>query len=180
MQYKTVILTSDNWAVGTSDNVDILLWSIKDKPWLNLRTFQLDDDTNLPYQLKSNSWTNVEIVKKSQVPDDVQILHKLISTRIALFKELTFRLQNHKQLMGVSDVSTMLVGMFEYLAQKKIVQGSHRDDSDLQWENSIKLLQDLERIKISSIEKILQVRDKLTYDEAKNHMDRMFFTNILL
>jgi hypothetical protein len=180
MHYATIILTSDNWAVGSHDNKDILLWAISDKPWLNLRTLQFAEKPTFPCQIKTNSWTNVEVNTSSTPNQDISILTKTMDTRIKLLAELVYRLRSHYEIMGVSDPSSLILKMHEYLVDAGVIHGTAAPDAKIKYLNSIRLMQDLEAIKTSTIEKILAVRDTETFQAARHHMDRMFFTNILL
>lgn len=180
MQYQTVILTTENWVVGTHDNKDILAWAISDLPWLNIRTLGFSDTINTPCLIKSNSWTDVQVNREVSTPTNVKLLHAKMSARIKLLSELVLRLRSHSEIMGVSDTSVMLIRLHEYLVSNKVIDGTSEVDAKIKYENSIRILQDLEKIKQSTIEKILKVSDTDSFNEARTHMERMFFTNILL
>lgn len=181
MQWKTVILDSDNWALGSSDIKSVLHWAIKDKPWLVVRTFGFNGQLPVaPIQLKSLNWKDAE-TNTGAAPDKAkQLSALLLSARIKVFTELHYRLRASKENLGIEDTDETLVQFHQYLSSFGIIPGEHTPDSRIQYENRIKLLGDLEKIKAKIIDQGLAAKSKEEFDAVRTEMERMFFTNILL
>jgi hypothetical protein len=90
MKLQTIIITPDNWVLGTSEIKDVLIWAMKDRPWLNLRTYNIENHLTFPCQIKSNSWLNVEVNDNLPTPA-VRIEALMINARIAVFTDLHTR-----------------------------------------------------------------------------------------
>lgn len=181
MQWKTVVLDSNNWAIFGLDNKQLLHWAIKDRPWYTLRTFQFNTPPETyPVQIKSMSWTTAEI-NSGATPDKGVILgNHLIAARVKLFYELQMRLNASMENMGVADNTETLLQLHGYLVSKGIIEGSAEDDSVITYQNKIALLSNLENIKKTIIDLGLAARTKESFDAARKEMERLFFTNILL
>ena len=52
MQWRTVILDSNNWIIGEHSIKEVMHWAIQDRPWYTLRTFTIDTPIVCPMQLK--------------------------------------------------------------------------------------------------------------------------------
>lgn len=181
MQYKTLIINPDNWAIGQHDIKDVMLWAIRDRPWYHIRTYAIEQDLTFPVQLKTKSWTSVDINDSSIPPGDVSRDAALIFHRMAIFKELYHRLAISQENLGLSNNTTLMVQLHEYLISQGLVRGEAKPDAAVQYENKMRLLQDLNNIQETVITEVLAAR---TIDEdfkqAKYTMERLFFTNILL
>lgn len=181
MQWKTVILDSDNWALGASDIKAVLHWAIKDKPWLVVRTFGFNSSApSTPVQLKSLNWKDAEINSGAEPDRSKQLLGLLMSARIKVFTELHYRLRASRENLGIDDTDESIVQLHQYLASFGIIPGEHTPDSRIEYENRIKLLGDLEKIKTKIIDQALAAKSKEEFDAVRTEMERMFFTNILL
>ena len=93
MAWRTVIINPDNWAIGEGAIKDVMLWAIQDRPWHVVKTYNIEQKFDLPTQLKTNSWTNVEANGAVTPPKDVQVEAILMAHRIRFLTELHFRLQ---------------------------------------------------------------------------------------
>ena len=179
MNLKTIIVTPDNWVLGTSDIKDVLIWSMRDKPWLNLRTYNIDNSLRIPYQIKSNSWVNVETTN-NPAPSEVRLEAMLMSARIAMFTDLHIRLSLNIENQGLADTNSTRLDFFNYLGAKGLVDSEFSPDSKIHFENKIRLLQDLYNIRDAAIKIILSAKNKEDFAAAKTEIERLFFTNILL
>lgn len=180
MQWRTLIVNSDNWVVGESEIKDVLIWSIQDRPWYNIRTYGLQEQATLPFQLKTNSWTNVEINKDATPPQKVSVERAIIGARINFFTELHYRLQIATETLGLGNANNNLLSLHEYLVEKGVIEGQSDVDSAVHYENKIRLLQDLDNIKRTTISAVMSAKSIEEFKEAKTTMERLFFTNILL
>lgn len=179
MNLQTIIVTPDNWVLAASEIKDALIWSIKDRPWLNIRTYNINNKLTIPCQIKSNSWVNVETTTNLP-PPEVKIEALLINARIALFSDLYIRLKLNIENQGLSDVNSTVLDFFNYLGSKGIVDSEYTDESRINFENKIRLLQDLYNIRDAAIKIILAAKNKDGFTSARAEMERLFFTNILL
>lgn len=180
MAWRTLIINPNNWAIGESTNKDVLLWAIQDRPWHVVKTYKIDQPFELPIQLKTNSWTNVEVNNGASPPKDVQVEGILMGHRIRFLTELYFRIQANIENLGMGNSHFGLLQMHEYLVALGVINGEASADAVIQHENKIRVLQDLKNIRDSVIEKLLEAKDADGFQAARNHMERMFFTNILL
>jgi hypothetical protein len=180
MQWRTLIVNSDNWVIGEHENKEILIWSIKDRPWYNLRTYGLEKMVPLPFQLKTNSWTSVEVNNESIVPQQVAIEKMIISARINFFAELHYRLNIATETLGISNANDNMLSLHEYLVATGVIKGQCDPDSAIQYENKIRLLQDLNNIKKVVIDAVIKAKSVKDFESARTTMERLFFTNILL
>lgn len=179
MNLQTIIITPDNWVLGTSDIKDVLIWSMKDRPWLNLRTYNIKNQLTFPCQIKSNSWVNVEVTDNLPSPA-VRVESMLINARIALFTDLHTRLRLNIENQGLADVNATILDFFNYLGSRGLVESEFTEDSKIHFENKIRLLQDLYNIRNSAIGMILSAKSKEDFAAARTDIERLFFTNILL
>lgn len=179
MNLQTVILTPDNWILATNDIKDVLIWSIKDRPWLNIRTYNIETKITIPCQLKTNSWINVDLTD-NPAPDAVKLEALLINARIALFTDLHTRLRLNIENQGLSDINSSLLDFFNYLGAKGLVESEFNDESKINFENKIRILQDLYNIRDAAIKIILSAKNKESFAAARAEIERLFFTNILL
>lgn len=180
MQWKTLIVNPDNWVLGENANKDIMIWAIQDRPWYNIRTYGIDTEFKIPSQLKTNSWTNVEINTTAVAPDSVRIEALLIQHRINFFTELSYRLRISAENLGISDANLNVIHLHEYLVSIGIIKGECASDAAIQYENKIRLLQDLNTIKTTVVDAVLNAKNAEEFKKAHNLMERLFFTNILL
>jgi hypothetical protein len=180
MQWRTLIVNSDNWVIGEHENKDILIWSIKDRPWYNLRTYGLEQVVSLPFQLKTNSWTSVEVNSDATVPQSVSIEKMIIGARINFFAELYHRLNIATETLGLANANDNMLALHEYLVATGIIRGQADQDSAIQYENKIRLLQDLNNIKKTVIDTVMVAKSVEDFKMARTTMERLFFTNILL
>lgn len=180
MQWRTLIVNSDNWVIGEHENKDILIWSIKDKPWYNIRTYGLTDVASVPFQLKTHGWTQYE-VNKNSIPSQQVINDKnIIIARINFFNELHYRLRMSSETLGISDANSNLLLLHEYLVSKNIIIGESHSDSSIHYENKIRLIKDLDNIKNTVIDLVIKSKSIEDFKSARTTMERLFFTNILL
>lgn len=180
MQYRTLIVNPDNWALAQHDIKDVMLWAIRDRPWYHIRTFVIEQDLTFPVQLKTKSWTSVEVNDKTTAPEDVAADAALIFRRMSFFKELYHRLSMSQENLGLSNTTTLLVQLHEYLISQGIVRGEARMDAAVHYENKMRLLQDLNTIQETVITEALTAKTVEDFTQAKTTMERLFFTNILL
>jgi len=180
MQWRTLIVNSDNWVIGEHENKDILIWSIKDRPWYNIRTYGLEERVELPFQLKTNSWTNVEINNGAAAPQTVIVEKAIISARINFFSELNYRLTIATETLGLSNANDNLLALHEYLIAHGVIKGQADDDSAIHYENKMRLIQDLNNIKKTVIDAVMAAKTIEDFKSARTTMERLFFTNILL
>lgn len=180
MQFRTLIVNPDNWIIGEHANKDAMIWSMQDRPWYNLRTYVIKEEFSLPAQLKANSWTQVEINRENTCPADVQREIKLMEARLKFMSELYYRLQVAQENLGLGNTNFTLVQLHEYLVCQGLVKGEANPDASVQYENKLRLLQDLHNIKIQVVDAALQAKDADGFAAARTFMERLFFTNILL
>lgn len=180
MQYKTLIVNPDNWALGQHDIKDVMLWAIRDRPWYHVRTFAIEQDLTFPVQLKTKSWTSVDINDASVPPADVTRDAAVLFHRMNFFKELYHRLSISQENLGLSNNTTLMVQLHEYLISQGLVRGEAKADAAVQYENKMRLLQDLNNIQETVITEVLAARTIEDFKQAKTTMERLFFTNILL
>lgn len=180
MQFRTLIVNPDNWIIGEHTNKDVMIWATQDRPWYNLRTYVIKETFELPAQLKTNSWTQVEINIGNTCPQDVLREIKLIEARMKFFAELYYRLQIAQENLGLANTNFTLVQLHEYLVHHGLVKGESNPDASVQYENKLRLLQDLYNIKNQVVEATLQATDQEGFAAARTLMERLFFTNILL
>lgn len=180
MQYKTLIVNSDNWALGQHDIKDVMFWAIRDRPWYHVRTYVIEQDLVFPVQLKTKSWTSVEVNDRATEPADAARDAALIFHRMNFFKELYHRLSISQENLGLSNTTTLLVQLHEYLISQGIVRGEAREDAAVQYENKMRLLQDLNTIQETVITEVLASKTLEDFKRARTTMERLFFTNILL
>jgi hypothetical protein len=180
MQFKTLIVNSENWALGEHEIKDVMLWAIRDRPWYHVRTFHITEELTYPVQLKTNSWTNVSVNNQSVPPGDAARDSALIFHRMNFFKELYHRLEISQENLGLSNTTTLMVQLHEYLVNQGIVRGEASVDAGVQYENKMRLLQDLNRIQETVIAEVLAAKTLEDFKKARATMDRLFFTNILL
>jgi hypothetical protein len=180
MQWQTLIVNSDNWVLGTSQIKDILIWSIQDRPWYNIRTYGLPNTFETPFQLKTNSWTSVDVNSDAKPTREIMIEKTIINARIKFFTELHFRLTNSAETLGLGDANTNMVSLYEYLIASGVLQGTAPSDAKVQYENKMRLLQDLNNIKKAVIDSVMLAKSIEDFAAARTNMERLFFTNILL
>jgi hypothetical protein len=180
MQFRALIVNPDNWVIGEHAIKDVMIWATRDRPWYHIRTYTIKEEFTLPVQLKTNSWTTVEINKDNTCPRDVQIEIALIGHRIKFLTELHYRLQIAVENLGLSDVNTTMVQMYEFLIAQGIVKGDIREDAEVQFENKMRLLQDLNNIREEVITSLLAAQTAEEFQATRTLMERLFFTNILL
>lgn len=179
MNLQTLVITPENWAIATSTNKDALLWSIKDRPWLNLRTYNLKEKITIPCQIKSNSWLTIE--PTSNIANkDVELEALLVNARLSVFTDLQLRISLNIENQGLFDVNSTILDFYNYLGSAGVVQSEYKDDSRINFENKIRILQDLYNIRDRVIEVTLAARTKEAFTKAREEMERLFFTNILL
>jgi hypothetical protein len=180
LQFRTLIVNPDNWIIGEHTNKDAMIWAMSDRPWYNLRTYTIKDEFSLPAQLKTNSWTQVEINRENTCPQDVLREIKLMEARIKFCAELYYRLQIAQENLGLSMTNFTLVQLHEYLVALGIVQGEASPDAMVQYENKLRLLQDLNNIKNQVVASLMQAATIEDFAQTRALMERLFFTNILL
>ena len=180
MQWRTIIFNPENWAVGEHAIKDVMLWAISDMPWLHVRTFSNINFRTLPVQLKTKSWTSVEINETAFPTQEVLDLSFKIKKRIEILQELHYRLEISQENLGISNSNLNLLDFYRYLVSKKIIEGSAEKDSIINFENKIQVLQELDNIKNIVIGLVLNSLSEDDYRSAKTEMERLFFTNILL
>lgn len=180
MQWRTVILDSNNWVIGENSIKEIMIWAIQDRPWYNIRTFTLDALTSQPTQLKTNSWTNVSVNAKAVPSAQVISEYTLIGHRMKFFTELYYRLQASTENLGISNSNTTIIDLHEYLVSQGVIKGTAAVDAGVQYENKMQLLQNLKNIKTQVIDAILNAKNAEDFAMARELMTRLFFTNILL
>lgn len=180
MQFRTLIVNPDNWIIGEHTNKDAMLWAIQDRPWYNLRTYVIKEEFSLPAQLKTNSWTQVEVNRENTCPQDVLREIKLMEARIKFLVELHYRLQIAQDNLGLSNTNFTLVQLHEYLVTQGLVKGEANPDASVQYENKLRLLQDLYNIKNQVVESLLKAQTADDFSTTRTLMERLFFTNILL
>ena len=180
MQFRALIVNPDNWVIGEHAIKDVMIWATRDRPWYHIRTYTIKEEFKLPIQLKTNSWTAVEINKDSTCPRDVQIEVTLIGHRIKFLTELHYRLQIAIENLGLADVNTTMVQMYEFLIAQGIVKGDIKEDAEVQFENKMRLLQDLNNIREEIITSLLAAKTAEEFQATRTLMERLFFTNILL
>jgi len=180
MQWRTIILDPDNWALGENTSKDVMLWAIKDMPWLHVRTFGNLYITKFPTQIKTNSWTSVEINEDAKAPKEIFDLSVKIRKRIALLHELNYRLIVAQENLGISNANFNILDFYKFLAAKNVIEGKFSSDSVINFENKIQILTHLENIKQEIVEKVLTIDNDDGFQKLKTEMERLFFTNILL
>lgn len=180
MQWRTVILDSNNWVVGEHSIKEVMHWAIQDRPWYNIRTFTLDAPATYPIQLKTNSWTSVSVNAEANPPAQVITESKIIGHRIKFFTELHYRLQASMENLGISNSNFTIIELHEYLVSQGVIKGTAAIDAGLQYENKMQLMQNLNNIKARVISAILDAKNAEDFAGAHELMTRMFFTNILL
>lgn len=180
MQFRALIVNPDNWVIGEHAIKDVMIWATRDRPWYHIRTYTIKEEFKLPVQLKTNSWTAVEINKDNTCPRDVQIEVTLIGHRIKFLTELHYRLQIAIENLGLADVNTTMVQMYEFLIAQGIVKGDVKEDAEVQFENKMRLLQDLNNIREEVITSLLAAKTAEEFQATRTLMERLFFTNILL
>ena len=180
MQFRTLIVNPDNWIIGEHANKDVMIWAIQDRPWYNLRTYTIKEEFSLPAQLKTNSWTQVEINRENTCPQDVLREIKLMEARLKFLAELYYRLQIAQENLGLSNTNFTLVQLHEYLVAQGLVKGESNPDASVQYENKLRLLQDLYNIKNQVVESLLKAQSPDDFVTTRTLMERLFFTNILL
>lgn len=180
MQWRTIIFDSDNWIVAECSNKEVALWAISDMPWLTLRSFPNLNFQNLPVQIKTHSWTSAEISDRNEPPITVIELVEKIKSRISILDDLYHRTEVAQENLGISSSNFNLLYFYEYLAAKKIIDGDSKFDSEIKFENTIQILQDLDNIKTTVISLVLKSQSEEQYQYAVNEMERLFLKNILL
>lgn len=181
MQWRTVILDTNNWALASSDIKEIMHWSISDQPWLVVRTFSFENPPdNYPCQLRSLNWKTAEINLNSIPDKKVKNASKLINARIKIFTELYYRIQICAENLGISNATTTLVQLYQYLISIGIIPGVSNIENKINFENRIKLLSDLEDVKIKIIKDCLLAKTEEEFINVKLLIERLLFTNILL
>jgi hypothetical protein len=157
-----------------------MLWAIQDRPWYTLRTFTIDTPISCPSQLKTNSWTSVDINSLSTAPAEVTIESAIIGHRLKFFAELYYRLEASMENLGISNSNFTIIELHEYLVSQGVVKGTAAVDAGIQYENKMQLMQNLNNIKTQVISKILDAKNAEDFASARELMLRLFFTNILL
>ena len=180
MQWQTVILDSNNWIIGHHPIKEVMLWAMQDRPWYTLRTFTIDTTISCPTQLKTNSWTSVDINSLAIAPAEVKIESVIIGHRLKFFAELYYRLEASMENLGISNSNFTIIEMHEYLVSQGIIKGTAAVDAGIQYENKMQLLQNLNNIKTQVISAILNAKNAEDFASARELMLRLFFTNILL
>jgi hypothetical protein len=180
MQWRTVILDSNNWVIGEHSIREIMLWAIQDRPWYNLRTFTLDAPASYPIQLKTNSWTNVSVNTEATPSQQVITESTIIGHRIKFFSELYYRLEASMENLGINNSNFTIVDLHEYLVSQGVIKGTADVDASIHYENKILLLQNLKNIKTQVISATLNAKNAEDFASARELMTRLFFTNILL
>ena len=180
MQWRTVILDSNNWVIGEHSIKEVMHWAIQDRPWYNIRTFTLDAPTTYPIQLKTNSWTNVSVNIEAIPPAQVTTESMIIGHRIKFFTELHYRLQASMENLGISNSNFTIIELHEYLVSQGVIKGTAAVDAGVQYENKMQLLQNLNNIKTQVISAIINAENAEDFAAARELMLRLFFTNILL
>lgn len=180
MQWRTVILDSNNWVIGEHSIKEIMLWAIQDRPWYNIRTFTIDAPIACPMQLKTNSWTSVTVNTTATAPAEVNKESIIIGHRLKFFAELYYRLEASMENLGISNSNFTIIEMHEYLVSQGVIKGTAAIDAGVQYENKMQLLQNLNNIKSQVISAILNAKNAEDFAAARELMLRLFFTNILL
>lgn len=185
MQWHTVILNSDNWIIGSHPIKDVMLWAIRDRPWYNIRTFEHSEklDISHPIQLKSNSWTSLEVNDTVCTDANVQEEFTLLAGRMSVLVELYYRIRACKENTGIGDTDETLIMMHNYLASRGIIDElspNSPTDASITYENRILLLNQLEQIKQIIIPSTLAAKSRTDFSTTRADMTRLFFTNILL
>ena len=180
MQWRTIIFDPENWALGENASKDVMLWAIKDMPWLHVRTFGNLNITKFPTQFKANSWTSVDVNEQSTPGKDTVDLSVKIRKRMGILQDLNYRLDVAQQNLGISNSNFNLLDFYKFLTAKNIIEGAHSSDSIINFENKIQILSHLDSIKQTVIDQVLAVDTDEGYQEVKTQMERLFFTNILL
>lgn len=181
MQYRTVIIDSENWALAASEQKVVLHWAIKDRPWLNIRTFGFQTaPERYPVQLSSLNWREAEVNTAATVDNKLALGSLLLTARVKLFTELNMRAQIARENLGIADPHETIVMFHDYLAAQGRVEGEPVADSVISFENRLRALRSLEKVKTQIIEIGLAARSKEAFDAAREEMERLFFTNILL
>jgi hypothetical protein len=73
-----------------------------------------------------------------------------------------------------------VLDFFNYLGAKGLVESEFTEESKINFENKIRLLQDLYNIRDTAIKLILSAKSKEDFAAARVEIERLFFTNILL
>lgn len=181
MQYRTVIIDSDNWALATSEYKAVLHWAIKDRPWLNVRTFGFEvPPERYPVQLSSLNWREAHVNTQAAPDNKLALGSLLLTARVKLFTELSMRIEIARENLGFADPHETLVLFHDYLAAQHKVEGDFEPDSVITFQNRLKTLRSLEQVKARIIDVGLAARSKEAFDAARQEMERLFFTNILL
>jgi hypothetical protein len=181
MQWTSVILNNDNWALASSEHKDVLLWAIKDKPWLVVRSFGFETAVNkYPCLLKSKNWREADIVSDAESNKLIMMSSVLLGARVKLLTELKLKINAHKENLGINDSDETIIQFYKYLASISIINDSRFKDCQIDFENKIKLLIDLENIKLHIINLCLLADSKEKFADVRTEMDRLLFTNILL
>lgn len=180
MQWRTVILDSNNWVIGEHSIKEIMLWAIQDRPWYNIRTFTLDSSGTAPMQLKTNSWTNVSVNSEAVPSTQVVTEAAIIAHRLKFFSELYYRLQASMENLGIGNSNTTIIDLHEYLISQGVIKGTAPEDAGVKYENKMRLLQDLNNIKLKVIDAVIKAKNAEDFKSAHELMTRLFFTNILL
>jgi hypothetical protein len=180
MQFRALIINPDNWAIGEHANRDVMIWAIRDRPWYQIRTYSIQEEFTLPVQLKNNSWNTVELNDNNICPKEVLTEATLFKHRIEFLSEMQYRLQIAVESLGLVDVNTTIVCLYEFLISKGIAQGNHKIDAAIQFENKMRLLQDLSNIREKIITSLLEAQTPKEFQVTRILMERLFFTNILL
>ena len=180
MQWRTVILNSNNWVIGEHSVKEVMYWAIQDRPWYTLRTFTIDTPISCPMQLKTNSWTNVTVNTDAVSSAEVTKESIIIGHRLKFFAELYYRLEASMENLGIKNSNFTIIEMHEYLVSQGVIKGTAAVDAGIQYENKMQLLQNLNNIKIQVISAILSAKNADEFAGARELMLRLFFTNILL
>ena len=174
MQWRTLIINPENWALGESSVKDVMLWAISDMPWLHIRTHGGLTETKFPFQLKTESWTSVSINTEAWIDQDVADLASSIKKRITLLQELYYRLEIAYQNQGISNANFNLVDFYNYLVDQKVLAGTSPKDSGIVFENKIQVMKHLDDIKRSTITECLSCSTDEQFATAKKNMERLF------
>ena len=180
MQWRTVILDSNNWVIGEHSIKEVMHWAIQDRPWYTLRTFTIDTPISCPMQLKTNSWTSVTVNTNAVSPAEVNRESIIIGHRLKFFAELYYRLEASMENLGISNSNFTIIELHEYLVSQGVIKGTAPVDAGVQYENKMQLLQNLNNIKMQVISAILNAKNAEDFAKARELMLRLFFTNILL
>jgi hypothetical protein len=180
MQWRTVILDSNNWIIGEHSIKEVMHWAIQDRPWYTLRTFTIDTPIVCPMQLKTNSWTSVDINANATPSAEVVKESIIIGHRLKFFAELYYRLEASMENLGIGNANFTIIDLHEYLVSQGVIKGTAPVDAGVQYENKMQLLQNLNNIKTQVINAILNAKNAEDFAAARELMLRLFFTNILL